>query len=193
MFLEVLTRHYAKRPTSLERNQASLDAQTDDDWQQTLLIDDVGRGVAWANRQLGIYAPQVEGDYVWVLDDDDVCTRPTLVSELKAIVAAHQPDVIMLRGDCGNYGVLPPDTLWGKPPEFTCVCMSGFVVRRSVFQAFADAWPNTQGGDYAFISKVYAATEPGRIFWHDVTAMRIQYKGGGRAESKIPSGKKGMG
>jgi hypothetical protein len=192
-FLEIITRHFAQRPKSLIRNMSSLDAQTDDDWMQTLLIDDVGRGVEWANRQLGVYAPDAEGDYIWILDDDDECIRPTLVSELKAIVAEHEPDLIMLRGDCGNYGVLPPDTLWEQSPQYARICMSGFVVRREVFQWHADAWPNDLAGDYAFISAVYASTPEEKVFWHDVVAMKIQWKGGGRPESRKPKGKRRMG
>jgi len=186
-FLEVLTRCY-QRPQSLARNQASLDAQTDPDWVQTLLIDEVGRGVPWANRQLGLYAPQVEGDYVWILDDDDECIRPMLVAELKAIVEAHHPDLIMVRGDCGKHGILPPDALWGKPPRFVHICMSGFVVRRAVYQAYAGAWPDDVGGDFVFVSAVYAAMPVDRVYWHDEVVMQIQSKGDGRPESGKPAG-----
>lgn len=49
-FLTVITRTY-KRPGLLARNQASLAAQTDPDFEQILLVDDAGRGVAWANAQ----------------------------------------------------------------------------------------------------------------------------------------------
>lgn len=191
-FLEVLTRCYA-RPESLKVNQASLDAQTDADWQQTMLVDDVGRGVAWANRNLGAYGPQLVGDYIWILDDDDECVRPTLVAELKAIVAEHHPDVIMLRTDCGNYGVLPPDDLWGHAPRYTQVSMSNFVVRREIWQAYAGAFPLAQAGDYAFVHAVVQGVGLENVYWHDVLAMRIQWKGGGRPESRKPVGERMLG
>ena len=71
----------------LAANQESLRRQTSEAWIQTVLVDDLGRGVEWANQRLGAYAPMLAGDYVWVLDDDDLCTRPTLVEEIAEIVS----------------------------------------------------------------------------------------------------------
>ena len=190
-FLEVVTRVYA-RPESLKVNQASLDAQTDRDWQQTMLIDDVGRGVSWANRNLGAYGPRLVGDYIWILDDDDECLRPTLVAELKAIVAEHQPEVIMVRSDCGRHGILPPDDLWGQSPRHSQVSMSNFVVRREIWQTYAPAFPLAHAGDYVFIHAVIQGVGLDNVHWHDVTAMRIQWKGGGRPESSKPVGERMM-
>lgn len=172
-FLEVLTRCY-KRPRSLRRNRASLDRQTCDDWVQTFLIDDVGRGVPWANRMLGRYADRLEGDYIWVLDDDDECICPNMVAELRALAQVHAPDVIYVRAEMGHYGVMPPDAYWQHAPVLNKIGMSNFVVRREVYQAHADAWPYQIAGDYAFISAVHAATPPDRVLWWYRTVMRCQ-------------------
>jgi len=181
--LEIVTRHMLSRPQSLQRNQASIDALQGADWVQTILVDEVGRGVPWANRQLAVYAPQVEGDYVWILDDDDMCIYPKLVTDVNRIVKQHAPDLIMLRADCGSrHGILPSDAQWGQPPRLYRISMSSFIVRRAVWQAHADAFPADLAGDYVFISAVYAATPPDKIYWHDVVVMRISRQSHGRAE-----------
>jgi glycosyltransferase involved in cell wall biosynthesis len=171
VFLEVLTRCY-KRPAMLAANQESLRRQTSGDWIQTVLVDDLGRGVAWANQRLGAYAPMLAGDYVWVLDDDDLCTRPTLVAELQSIVANYAPDVIMLRMDHGPLGVLPDDSYWQAAPERGQIGISAFVVRRALWQRHADAWLPNYDSDYDFIAEVLEDTE--HVIWHDVIASRVQ-------------------
>jgi len=169
-FLEVITRCY-RRPTMLRENIASLIQQTDRDYQQVLLHDTIGRGVAWANGQLAQYTP--EHSYVWILDDDDMCIRPELIAELKAIAAEHEPDVIMMRMDHQSRGVLPDGDYWGKPPAIAHVGCSAYVVSLGTWMDHRDAWRN--GGysaDHSFIADVFAA-EP-RVYWHDVIASKVQ-------------------
>lgn len=181
-FLEVLTRVY-KRPAALAVNQASLLAQTDDDWMQTLLVDPVGAGIPASHERLADQAPELTGDYIWVLDDDDECIRPELVAELKAIAKAHEPNVIMMRMDCGPRGVLPDDGHWGLPPVEGRVASACFVVRRDLWQACADDWRSGRyAGDYDFIAAVFETTA--RVHWHDVIAARVQSIGLGRPEAK---------
>lgn len=181
-FLEVLTRHY-KRPSMLGVNRASLQAQDCDDWVQTILVDDVGRGVAWANGNLANYAPEIVGEYVWILDDDDECIRPTLVSELKSLAGEWTPDVIMIRMDHGvGMGVLPDTKHWGKRPECGYIGVSAFVVRREVWQRHAAALASGRyEADYDFITSIF--DEEGLLkIWHDVVASRVQRISRGAAE-----------
>jgi len=169
-FLEVITRCY-RRPNMLRENIASLQRQTDRDYQQVLLHDTVGRGVAWANEQLAQYTP--EHAYVWVLDDDDMCIRPELVAELKAIAEECYPDVIMLRMDHAERGVLPDDAYWGKAPAIAHVGCSAYVVKLETWMAHRKAWHN--GGysaDHSFIADVFASDPV--VYWHDVIASKVQ-------------------
>lgn len=184
VFLEILTRCF-RRPTLLAVNQASLDALTDDDWQQTLLVDERGRGIAWTHRFFAEYAPQLDGEYIWILDDDDQCIYPDLVHDLKAIVQAHDPDVIMLRMNHGPRGILPPDNLWRVRPRCGLVGCSAYVVRRSVWQAHASAWwSGRYTSDYDFINAVWKG---GASFhWHDVIASAVQQIGLGQPEKVTP-------
>jgi hypothetical protein len=169
-FLEVVTRCY-KRPQMLATNQASLEAQTCDDWRQTLIMDDVGRGMGWAQEQLA--KVDVSGRYIWILDDDDECIRPALVEELRVIAAEHNPGVIMLRMDHGKMGVKPDNGYWGKPPEGGHIGVSAYVTRRDVWQQHAGAFLSAHyASDFDFISAVFASRPA--VYWHDVVASRVQ-------------------
>lgn len=176
MFLEILTRHLATRAGLLARCRASLDGQTDADWVQTVLIDDVGRGVPWANANLGRYAPHLEGDYIWVLDDDDVCMCDTLVADVKQVVRETDADVVMVKGEINRFGVLPDH--WGETPTYCHVAMPNFILRRAVWQKHAPMLSETVGetglgADYRLIRDVFDAGTY-RIAWLDRVVMRSE-------------------
>jgi hypothetical protein len=163
----------------LAHNQASLAAQTDNDFTQTLLNDPDGRGIAWANRNLGQYAPFLVGQYIFILDDDDMLICPTFIAELKEIVKAHRPDVIFVKMDHKKRGILP-DKSWGCEPKHSDIGCSGFVVRRKIWQKFSRHWDASYAGDFGFISAVFASNP--KVFWHDVIASQVQRISNGAAE-----------
>ncbi len=170
-FLEVLTRCY-KRPSMLAANISSLNAQTDNDFIQTFLIDDHGMGVAASHVAMADYAPKLVGKYIWILDDDDECVRPSLVDDLKAIAAQHDPDVIMLKMDHGQWGVKPSSS-WGNAPILGDIGMSAFVVKRETWRENADAFrPGRYQGDYDFIASIFNGGYT--VAWYDVVASRVQ-------------------
>lgn len=149
----------------------SLTTQTSDDWTHTVLHDDEGRGVPWANRNLADYADKLVGQYVWILDDDDVCTYDYLVEQLRDFT---RRDVIMLRGDYGpRHPVLPEFELWGKPPLCAHIGMSCFIVRREVFQAHANAFRVDRMADCRFIQSVFDSRR-WAVGWWNVVAMKTQ-------------------
>ena len=172
-FLEILTRTY-RRPRMLAKNKASLYRQTCADWQQTIIVDEVGRGIPWAQANLATVAPRLVGDYIWILDDDDECTRPSLVEELK-VISENDPDVIMLRMDHGPLGVLPDDNRWNRRPAYGHIGVSGYVVKRQVWQAHANAWlGGCYHSDFDFINSIFTVSPDVEVFWHDVIASRVQ-------------------
>lgn len=182
-FLEILTRCY-KRPGLLAIGQLSLAQQTDTDWMQTLLWDEVGAGIGASYERLAAYGPLLVGEYIWILDDDDVCIRPSLVAELKVIAQVDNPDVIMVKMDHGPRGVLPGLGNWQKPPECGAVGVSAFIVRKSVWQAHAGAFlPGNYVSDFRFIAAIFASGAS--VHWHNVIASRVQVIGLGRAEVEI--------
>lgn len=68
--LTIITRHFAKRPELYRAHIRSLAAQTCDDFHQIVLWDNVGRGIDAA--QMALRDVRVNGQWVWVLDDDDL-------------------------------------------------------------------------------------------------------------------------
>jgi len=177
--LEVLTRCY-KRPVMLAHNQASLQQQTCKDFTQTLLHDDVGRGIGWSYANMAAFAPRLVGDYIWILDDDDYCIHNTLVAELQQIVQGSQPEVIFVKMHHGPLGVLPDKRAWGCEPKHAHIGCSAFIVRRDVWQAHASSFGEHYAGDFDFISRVYWQTT--RHIWHDVIASKVQKISYGAAE-----------
>lgn len=154
-FLEVLTRTFGKRPKMFAAHCASLQAQTDQDFIHTVLMDKEGRGIGYATEQMAAYAPKLVGELVWILDDDDLLTLPTFVAGLKEIAILYAPDVIMVRMDHGAGRILP-SARWGKSPQVGEIGVSAFVVKRAVWQAHADAWlPGCYTSDFQFINSIW--------------------------------------
>lgn len=171
-FLQIITRCY-RRPRMLIANIRSLEAQTDGDWQQTMLVDGEGRGVGAAQAALANFAPYVSGEYLWLLDDDDKCIDAHLVADLKAIDAGCKPDMVMVRMDHGNGRVLPDDAHWQKEPRLSYIGCSAYIVRRSLWQRFAPVFGGAEyTSDFAFIDAIIGSDPD--IYWHDVIASQVQ-------------------
>ncbi len=180
-FLEVLTRTFNQRPRMLACNIDSLMTQSCPDWLQTILADEEARGVAWAQENMANYSTQLQGEYIWILDDDDMCNRKTLVCELKEIAGQRDPDAIMVKMDHKERGVLPDEAHWGKPPEHGFIGCSAYIVKRELWQAHAGAFlPGTYYSDFTFIKSIFDS-EP-NVYWHDVIASRVQKIGLGKPE-----------
>lgn len=172
--LEIVTRCYA-RTILLAANQTSLRGQTDRDWQQTLLVDNVGRGVTWANAQLASFEPAADTGYVWLLDDDDLCIAPNLVADVRRLATLHaMPPAIIVRMDHGPMGVLPDDEHWRQPPALTRIGCSAIITRADVWRQHRQAWASGRyEADFDFIAAVWQA-EAFQIIWHDLVASRVQ-------------------
>lgn len=147
---------------------------------QTFLVDATGRGIGWSYDNLAAYAPQLTGDYIWLLDDDDCCIYPELVTGLRTIVDECNPDVVMVRMDHGPLGILP-SVGWGHFPAQGDIGCSAYIVRRSLWQAHSPAMtPGHYASDYDFF-RSFMRDCP-RICWWDIVASRVQRISNGRAE-----------
>lgn len=176
-FLQVITRTFGARPTLLARNRASLAALEDADWEQTLVVDEVGRGCAWANANLATVP--ATGEYVWVLDDDDLCAEPALLAHLRRYAGAP---VIVCRATHAVFGALPPASRWGGPPHLGACGWSNLFVRRDVWEAERGSLAryNVYEGDYRFAAHLWAAAQPWA--WCDVVAAHYPRRSAGAAE-----------
>jgi hypothetical protein len=177
-FLEILTRTFGQRPRMLRRCTDSLKDLHDPDWVQTIIRDEQGRGVAWANRNLA--SVDATGDYVWVLDDDDICCYHDLIGELKELVASSAPDVIMVRCYHAKFGMLPADDLWGQRPMMGTVGSSNVIVRREVWNEHRDGWREVYAGDFWFINRLWDAGL--QWAWHYQTACYYPQQSNGATE-----------
>ena len=171
-FLEIVTRNY-KRDEMLACNIKSIERQTSDDWKHTILYDHEGCGIAQAQKMLAENAGKLTGSYIWILDDDDECIIKSFVAELKEISRLHDPDVIMVRMDHDERGILPDIASWCKPPQHGKIGCSAYVVKRELWQKHAHVW---NGGkyhsDFDFIEAVYKDAQ--NIYWQDSIASRVQ-------------------
>lgn len=176
-FLQVITRTFGQRPALLAENRASLAALEDADWEQTLVVDEVGRGCAWANANLTTIP--AAGDYVWVLDDDDVCADPALLAHLKGYSGTP---VIVCRATHARFGVLPHDRHWGRAPALGDCGWSNLFVRGDVWEAQRGylARCDVYEGDYRFAAHLWAVVQPWA--WCDIVAAHYPRVSAGASE-----------
>jgi len=147
-FLSIVTRTY-RRPTLLANCIESLKAQTDQDFEHIILRDDVGVGIAETYRRLR--SQDVNGEYVWVLDDDNVVTSRTFVADLKRFVDDFsKPPFVITEGLVGNR--MLPDT---PMLQITHIDMMNIVVRCDVWLNSRESFGARYEGDWDFI---FAAT-----------------------------------
>lgn len=183
--LQVLTRCF-RRPRMLAANLRSV-AALGDGVEQTLLVDTLGRGIGASYEALA--AVPVRGQYVWILDDDDVCIYPDLARDLRKL-AGKRPDVVVVRMDHGDLGVLPDGAHWQAAPALGKIGCSACIVRREVWlEARAAFVPGAYASDFAFAQKLLIAESAEKsdkqgyvVEWLDVVASRVQRRSLGAAE-----------
>ena len=92
-FLSIVTR-CCRRPVQLTRCIESVVNQTCHDIEQVFLVDKIGRHrenpILWANKQLERYADRVDGEYVYVLDDDGQLADNNVIYEIRLAVNTYQ-------------------------------------------------------------------------------------------------------
>lgn len=182
-FLEIITRSFGGRPRMFAAQQVSLAAQTDRDFIHTVLMDNERRGIGWATENMARYADKLVGEWVWILDDDDLCALPTFVAGLKQIAQLNAPELIMVRMDHGAGRILP-SARWGKSPKVSEIGVSAFVVRREVWQEHAGAMiPGKYTSDYEFINSIWQSRPI--VYWWDMVASRVQKQSLGEPEQEV--------
>ena len=161
-FLSVMTRCY-KRPGMLAENRQSVKAQSDQDLEQCLIVDNIGVGVLEANRNLWRHRDLATGDYVLVLDDDDRIIDSEFVAKLKA-QAGEGPSVMVFRTRYPDGEIKPHAAIWGWRPMRGYLPVCAYVVRNDLWQSNIqrfgwgyDDYGNSPAGDFHFIDAVWQA------------------------------------
>ena len=179
--LSVVTRCY-KSPETLRVNIMSVACQTSDDWEHVFIVDEEGIGLLLANQSLYLNRHRVKGDYILILDDDDCLAYDEFVEDLKDIALDWGPDIIMIKMD-QKLRILPDAVVWEKRPVFGHIGSCCFVVRREIWQEHIELFGQPNGGDFSFISALFARAESSgwRVYWFDKVCTKIQRVGYGKS------------
>jgi hypothetical protein len=163
-FLSIVCRRHPKRPTYYKQHIQSLLSQSCKRFHHIALCDLKGKGVPFANKMLYTEMKRITGNYVFILDDDNILNNNSFVADIKEIVEEHAPDVIMIKG-IRNNKVYPTDTVWKNKPQFAHIDMANFIVTKEVYQRHAQKFCINRGADYNFIADVFK--QKYKIFWQD--------------------------
>jgi glycosyltransferase involved in cell wall biosynthesis len=140
-----------KRPKQLERCIASLQNQTDQDYEHLLIHDNVGNGLFWANKQIHLNADKVNGRWVYVLDDDDWLTDSHFIEDLKKIESPSY-DIIICKGYIGE-GLYP--LFWKKAQLRGTIGSPNFIVKKHIFLTNSIHWCKPKAADFFFFQRAY--------------------------------------
>ena len=178
-FLEVVTRTFVgRRPDLLLRCHRSL-VQLGPGLKHSILVDHAPLGVPYANRKLSTF--EATGDWVWVLDDDDVCSYKHLIQDLKWLAETVCPDAVIVRAMWLQRDglVLPPDEMWGKRPVLGKIGTPCVITRGDVWNEYRVNWGERYAGDFDYIDGLFDAGLD--IAWLDVVAAEVPQVNSGRA------------
>lgn len=176
----------------LERCQASVAAQVGcGEIQHVIVEDHVGIGIAGMFAAIEWNAGILDGEWVYVLQDDDELAGPWVVRELEKFLTAEAVTTAVTTGACDvvmvknrKRGNVYP-TFWRVGPELGYVDLGSYVVRREVFVRHAGDFGKRYAGDFDFIRRLWDA---GYEFgWCDVLFAQEQVcePGLGRPESEL--------
>lgn len=161
-----------KRPKALAICMRSVNMQTDMNFEQVIIHDDVGLGIGGMYQDIRNHLHSVHGDYVHVLSDDDVLTDIDAVRKIRRFIAAEDnPPVVIIKSE--KLGRILPD-YWQAAPQFGHIDLGNFVVRADVWKANATAWGDCYEGDFHFINALWQQGH--RFAWLDdvlTAAQRI--------------------
>jgi glycosyltransferase involved in cell wall biosynthesis len=179
-FLTIVTRSY-KKPKCLKKNIESVKAQIDQDLEQIFIIDDVGRGLAWADTALNENKHRNNGKYIMVLDDDDIITHKNFVALIKQIAERTDPDVIIWRGKFTEINVvLPPlDAYWKVRPNKQFIGSFNYCIRKEIYDEYIHVCCSGSCGDYDLIYSIFARQPSPKVFWYNKIFVSTQQKSRG--------------
>jgi glycosyltransferase involved in cell wall biosynthesis len=158
-------------------NLAALEAQTCQDYEHILIVDNEGRGLEWANSSLQDAAPA--GEYVLILDDDDLLTDKEAIEKLRT-AAEPEPDLIIFKAYHGPLGILPSARVWGNRPYGGHIGSCDFITRRDVWLEHIPAFAQPESGDYYFLQSIWL--DDPCVVWLDETLAAVQRISKGKAE-----------
>lgn len=181
-FLTIYTPTY-KRPSYLKRCVESVQGQTvyPIAIQHIIVEDTVGVGVAGMYAEIANHVDEMKGDYVYILQDDDILAADDVVERLMIFVETRDlPGVVICRNT--KRGVKLP-VIWRSEPVKGWIDLGNYVTRIDIFAGNVHAFGKEYAGDYPFIRKLW---EDGiRFAWLDMLLAQAQATGEGKPESEL--------
>ena len=182
-FLSVITRAF-QRPVLLAQNQESLRAQQDPDFEQILLIDGTGMGIAASQQWIADEKDRPVGEYILILDDDVLIEDQEFIADIKQIATKHNPDIIMFYSR-RQERVLPEAEFWEQPPTINHVDMACFAVKAEAWRSeISTITGHHYAGDFELIAALFAAGHS--IYWHDQIVTSTQQISNGKPDYERP-------
>lgn len=182
-FLSIVTRcSPSGRERLLQRNVRSVAAQSDQGLEH-IFITNAGQNVIEANQSFHRAFHFIQGQYVFILDDDDYLFDPSFVSQARQLAQTESCEVIMVKerrlpmeGHLPEGDILPGPNHWLKPPILGQVGVSNYAVRRELWLEHIEIFgQHGYSGDYHFIKTLFDLGCA--ICWLDVVAVETDYVG----------------
>lgn len=197
MFLSIITRHMSYRKILLYRLMASLEMQTDQDFEH-IIIENEPTGLENANKSFFKHRDEVHGEYVYMIDDDDFLCDPQFIEQLGGAVIGEKcgelADVVIFRlqsrGVYGD-GKVPQDDAWedlkaGGHPQCGKISTPCFIVRRELWYKYIENFGIWRSGDYNFINSVFSGEPDLKVAFRDRTPVILDRVGSKGEEEPMP-------
>jgi hypothetical protein len=145
-------------------NQASLAMQSDQDYEQIMLVDNQERGIAYANRLMADSVDRIKGEYVLILDDDDLMINAEGIATLR-LATKNKPVMVIFRGWIN--GLIPSDDFWLQPPRMGQIGVFCYILRADIFREHSQEVGRPEyHNDYLLVKSVYERHEHD-VAWKD--------------------------
>lgn len=172
------TPHLTSRPRNLAACRASLDKQTDQDFEQVVIEDAVGIGIPRVLEAIRYNLDKINGQYVYVLQDDDRIVNPHFISDFRLLAQKYDAPPVVI-GKSRKYKLHLPLN-WRGAPGLSQIDLGNYIVRADVFKANAHRFGVRYQGDYDFIRALW---DLGYEFsWWDYMIAESDQFGQGRGE-----------
>jgi hypothetical protein len=111
-------------------------------------------------------ADNVDGRYIYVLDDDDFLLCPYFIAEFKQMLQSIRrfPEIVIVKGWILEQS-MPKQ--WEAIPKRGQIGAPNFIAREDIFKKFAKHWKAERAGDWGFIYNVIKANSIKNFFWWD--------------------------
>ena len=155
-FLTIVTR-CCKRPAMLSLCIDSVRALMDCSVEQVFIVDKKQIGILRANLLFAQHTHRIDGEYVYILDDDTLLTNTRFVTHIRE-AAADNPGIIMVRSWRSqlNPHTLPNNNVWGDKEKLKMATTNSltYVVRADLWKQHIGEYGIAAGGDWAFLEKL---------------------------------------